>query len=205
MIRPRQLAADGGDGDVEIELLLQELLDVLELEIIVLLEEGDDSLQCGARDDLESARRPESMCGGSSGQDAKQTSRCHGRSFSAPLTFLSGLRWPRVRSCLRRRLMVRSSTSMIFAMSPLVSLGACSRCTSTPFSVLSRRREFALGIARVRDGSGRALCGGDATPVELTLPIRLGQFNCKTQPRLARFPAVPGALEQTMSVPLVAD
>lgn len=48
MAGPRELAADGRHGDMEIELLLQELLDIFQLEIVVLLEEGDDSLQTAA-------------------------------------------------------------------------------------------------------------------------------------------------------------
>lgn len=44
MICSRKLAADGGHGDAEIVLGLQEVLDVLQLEVRVLVEEGDDSL-----------------------------------------------------------------------------------------------------------------------------------------------------------------
>lgn len=40
-----ELAADGGHGDVEIVLGLQEVLDVLQLQVGVLVEEGDDSLE----------------------------------------------------------------------------------------------------------------------------------------------------------------
>lgn len=129
---------------MEIELLLQEFLDIFQLEVVILLEEGDDSLKGSfivsflwhnmAQKARQGRRQSKQLC----------TSRCHGLSFSAPLTFLSGLKWPRVRSCLRRRLIVRSSTSIILAMSPFVSLGACSRCTSTFFSDLSSRREFAF-------------------------------------------------------------
>lgn len=89
------------------------------------------------------------FCLASKGMDRSYelTSRCHGRNFSAPLEFRSGLKWPMVRSCLRRRLTVRSSTSMIRAMSLLVSLGACRRCSSTFFSFLSSRLELSfLGL-----------------------------------------------------------
>lgn len=44
VICPRELAADGGHGDGEIILALQKVLDVLELQVGVLVEEGDDSL-----------------------------------------------------------------------------------------------------------------------------------------------------------------
>lgn len=63
------------------------------------------------------ARRPWRAAGA----DARPTSSCHSWSFSAPLTFLSGLRWPRVLSCFLRRLMVRSSTFRILMDSQSVS------------------------------------------------------------------------------------
>ena len=44
VVCPRELAADGGHGDGEGVLALQKVLDVLELQVGVLVEEGDDSL-----------------------------------------------------------------------------------------------------------------------------------------------------------------
>lgn len=44
VICPGELAADSGHGDAEIVLGLQEVLDVLQLKVGVLVEEGDDSL-----------------------------------------------------------------------------------------------------------------------------------------------------------------
>lgn len=44
MTGPRKLAADGRYGDMEVELLLQEILNIFKLEVVVLLEDGDDSL-----------------------------------------------------------------------------------------------------------------------------------------------------------------
>lgn len=45
VVCPGELAADGGHGDGEIVLGLQEVLDILELQVGVLVEEGDDSLK----------------------------------------------------------------------------------------------------------------------------------------------------------------
>lgn len=45
VVRSGELAADGGHGDAEIELGLQKVLDVLQLQVWVLVEEGDDFLE----------------------------------------------------------------------------------------------------------------------------------------------------------------
>lgn len=44
MVGPLELAADSREGDVQVELALEELLAVFELEVVVLLEEGKDFL-----------------------------------------------------------------------------------------------------------------------------------------------------------------
>lgn len=40
----RQLATDGGNGDMQVEFLLQEFLNIFKLEVVVLFEKGDNSL-----------------------------------------------------------------------------------------------------------------------------------------------------------------
>lgn len=45
VVCPGELAADGGYGNGEIVLCLQEILDVLQLQVRVLVEKGDDSLE----------------------------------------------------------------------------------------------------------------------------------------------------------------
>lgn len=56
LVRPRELAADGGHGDLQVIFFLEELLYVLQLQVWLLFEEGDDFLSV-----ILSARRRDSQ------------------------------------------------------------------------------------------------------------------------------------------------